>query len=317
MAEEAYDLIIVGSGAAGLAAGIYAGRYKMSTLIIGKEFGGETATAGTIFNYPGAKAVDGYELMKTMKDQAKDVGARIMDGEVGDIKKENGRFEIVLAEKKYYGNAIILTMGAKRRRLGLPKELELTGRGVNYCVTCDGPLYGNSIVGMVGGGDASVKGIIDLANYGAKKMYLIVRGKDLRAEPINSDEMKALGDKVEILFETSVTEFLVGTDGKLSGVKLNKPYNGSDILTVDGLFVEIGAEPNSGLVKNLGVELDERGYLKVDNLMSTNVDGVYAAGDATNFFGAFKQDITAAAGGAVAATSAYNYYKKNANKTTN
>ncbi len=308
--DNVYDVLVIGSGAAGLSAGIYAGRYKMKVLVIGKDFGGETATAGPIWNYPGAKGVDGYALMKTMREQAFDVGVDIIDGEVIGIRKEQRRFEVNLKDKKYYGNTVILAMGARRRRLGLPKEDTLTGNGVHYCVTCDGPIYNGKIIAMVGGGDASVKGVIDIAAY-AEKIYFIVRAKELlKAEPINYEEMKKLGNKVEILFETEVKELLTNDQNKFAGVKLSRPYNQSEILKVDALFVEIGAESNSGLAKGLGIELDERGYIKTNNLMATNIDGVYAAGDTTNFFGLFKQDITAAAMGAVAATSAYNYFKK-------
>ncbi|MBI3046661.1 MAG: FAD-dependent oxidoreductase [Candidatus Harrisonbacteria bacterium] len=301
-----YDLIIIGSGAAGLSAGIYAGRYRTRALVIGKEFGGETAKAGAIENYPGFQSVDGYELMDLMKQQAAKLNVEMLDAEVTSVTRQGHCFSVIADKKTYEANAIIFAVGAERRRLGLPNEKELTGRGVHYCVTCDGPVYTGKTIAMVGGGDASVKGVNLAAEY-VKKLFLIVRGKEVTAEPINLEHLKKLGDKVEIILETEVKE-LIGKN-KLEKLILSRPYKGSAELIVDGLFVEIGAIPNVELAKSLGVELDERGYIKTDNMMQTNVDGVFAAGDAVNHFGLFKQDITAAAMGAVAATSAYNDHK--------
>ncbi|PIR82370.1 thioredoxin reductase [Candidatus Kaiserbacteria bacterium CG10_big_fil_rev_8_21_14_0_10_59_10] len=298
-----YDLVIIGSGAAGLGAALYSGRYRLRTLVLGKEFGGETAKAGTIENYPGTPAIDGYELMSVMKKQAGALGVEFVSAEATRVSRQAHCFEVHASDAAYQAHAIILATGAERRRLGLPNEKELTGRGVHYCVTCDGPVYGGKKIAMVGGGDASVKGAILAAEY-VDKLFLIVRGKDVTAEPINLEKMKALGDKIEVLLGTEVAE-IVGKD-KLEKVVLSRPFKGSHELVVDGLFVEIGAMPNVELATVLGVGLDERGHIKVDNMMRTNIDGVFAAGDAVNHFGAFKQDITAAAMGAVAATSAYN-----------
>lgn len=298
-----YDLIIIGSGAAGLGAALYSGRYRVKTLVIGKEFGGETAKAGTIENYPGVQAIDGYELMGVMKEQAKSLGVETLDEEVTEIKRQEHCFEVCAKKTTHQTHAVIFALGAERRRLGLPNEKELTGKGVHYCVTCDGPVYNGKTIAMAGGGDASVKGAVLAAEY-VNKLFLIVRGKEVTAEPINLERMKNLGDKIEVLLETEVKE-IVGAN-RLEKLKLSRPFKGSDELVVDGLFVEIGASPNVELAKSIGVELDERGYIKTDSMMQTNIDGVFAAGDVVNHFGSFKQDITAAAMGAVAATSAYN-----------
>ena len=301
-----YDLAIIGSGAAGLGAALYAGRYRMKVLVVGKEFGGETAKAGMIENYPGVPAVDGYELMGVMKKQAAALGVEFINAEATGATRQEHCFEVAANKTTYQAHRIIFATGAERRRLGIPNETELTGRGVHYCVTCDGPVYGGKTIAMVGGGDASVKGAVLAAEYAAK-LFLIVRGKEVSAEPINLEKMKSLGSKIEVIPETEVKE-IIG-EKMLEKVRLSRPYNGSEELVIDGLFVEVGAIPNIELAKMLGVELDERGYVKVDNMMQTNIDGVFAAGDAVNHFGAFKQDITAAAMGAVAATSAYNDHK--------
>lgn len=298
-----YDLIIIGSGAAGLAAGIYAGRYRMKTLIIGEKFGGETASAGKIENYPGAKAIDGYDLMGIMRDQIGELAISIDAHQVAAIERQEHCFTISTAENTYEAHAVLFATGAKRRRLNLPNEEALTGRGVHYCVTCDGPVYTGKTIAIAGGGDASIKGVNLAAEY-AKHIFLLVRGKEIAAEPVNYDAMQRLGDKITVLYETEVKE-LAG-EKQLDKILLSKPYQDSSELIVDGLFVEIGAMPETALAQSLGVMLDERGYIKVDNLMRTNIDGVFAAGDAANHFGSFKQDITAAALGAVAATSAYN-----------
>lgn len=301
-----YDLVIIGSGAAGLSAAIYAGRYRMKTLVIGKEFGGETASAGAIENYPGVKTTEGYDLVKTMKEQAESLGMEIAKGEVSAVAHDGHCFSIVTSEKTYESHTLIFASGTERRRLGLPNEKELTGKGVHFCVTCDGPVYAGKTIAIVGGGDASVKGANLAAEY-AKKIYLISRAKELAAEPINLERFKTLGDQVEIITENEVKE-IVG-ENMLKKIVLAHPHKDSQELLVDGLFVEVGAVQNTSLAQSLGVELDERGYVKVDIAMKTNIDGVFAAGDITNHFGAFKQDITAAAQGAVAATAAYNDHK--------
>lgn len=303
-----YDLIAIGSGAAGLSAAVYAGRYNMKTLVIGKEFGGETARAGIIWNYPGFKQIDGYDLMAAMRDQAKDLGAEMAEGEVVSVTKENNIFVLTLKDgTRYETRTVLFALGSERKRLGLPNEHELTSKGIHYCATCDGPLYGGKTIAVVGAGDAAVKAINFIAGY-AEKIYVLVRGNNFRAEPVNVEEMKRLGDKVTILYETEVKA--VHGEKFLTGITLSKAHNGSAELALDGLFVEIGAQPNTVLAKQVGVTLDPLGYIAVDTMMNTNIPGCYGAGDMTNHFGAFKQDITAAALGAVAATSAFDYVKK-------
>jgi len=305
--NEHYDIIIIGSGAAGLSAALYAGRYKMKVFVIGEDFGGATSKAWTIWNYPGVKAIDGFDLMKIMKEQAENVGVKVISDTVTKVTKEASCFLVSTREKLYETTTIILAIGTKRRHLGLPNEKELTGHGIHYCATCDAPLYTGKTIIVVGGGDASVKGV-NLAGEYAGKIYLITMEKELNAEPINLESMKKLGDKVTVIYETTIKE-IIGTD-KFEKVLLSKEYNGTKELVAEGLFVEIGAVPDAELPKMLGVALDDRGYIKTNTMMQTNIHGIYAAGDAVNIFGAFKQDITAACTGAVAATSAYEYKRQ-------
>lgn len=311
--KNIYDLIVVGSGAAGLSAAIYAGRYKMRTLVFGDAFGGYTTIAGPIGNYPGYKEIDGFDLMMNMKEQAEALGAEIKDQKISSVRKPDNCF-IVAAENgdEYHASTIIFATGSEHRTLGLPNEKELTSRGVHYCATCDGPLYNGKTIAMVGGGDSSVKGANLTAEY-AKKIYLITREKEIRAEPINQEQMNALVEagKIEIILENEVVE-IVGVE-HLEKIVLKKPFNGSVDLVIDGLFIEVGATPRSVLALNLGVGLDEKGHIKVTPMMTTDMQGVFAAGDVTPLFGGFKQDITAAAMGAVAATSAYQRHKIHGN----
>lgn len=306
-----YDLIVIGSGAAGLSAALYARRYKMETLVIAGEFGGETSTAGKIENYPGIITIDGGDFMLVMRKQAELVGAKMIEGRVASIEEKDSGFAVKTEKETFEGHTVILAIGSRRRHLGLPNEKELVGKGVHYCWTCDGPLYGGKKVAMVGGGDSSVKGVNFLAEY-ADKIYLIARNKEVAAEPINLEYMKSLGDKVEVLLEHEIKE-IVG-EQKLEKLVLSSPKHEQgkelDDLVVDGIFVEIGFDPDRTFAEQLGLKVDEKGYMVVDNMMKTNVPGVFAAGDATNHFGSFRQDITAAAMGAVAATSAYEYNQK-------
>ena len=305
--NQTYDFAIIGGGAAGLSAGIYAARYLMKTVIIrGKHPGGETATAAWVENYPGFKRIDGYELIQKMEDHAQSTGVELRDGEVIDILKHKHCFDLLLRDGEHsLAKNICFALGASARRLGLPKEKEFTGKGISFCTTCDAPLFKGKEIIIVGGGDSSIKGA-NLAGEYAAKIYVIVRGDKITAEPVNWKRFEKnllKTGKAEILYNTKVKEILGKT--KFEGVRLSKSYSGADILKASGMFVQIGALPNSAMAKKLGVALDEKGYIHVDKFMKTNVDGVFAAGDITDGAGSFRQDIIAAAQGAMAATAAY------------
>ena len=305
MPKETVDVLIIGSGAAGLSAGIYAARYNLKALIIGEEFGGATTTAWTVENYPGYISIDGFDLMMKMKEQAQALGVEVRDGKVTELRQEGDCFVAVTDKGEVGATTVILATGSARRKLNLPNEKELNGKGIHYCTTCDSPLYKGKTIGIVGGGDASVKGA-NLAAQFAKKIYLITRRKDdLRGEPANLETMKKFGEKIKIVFDTNV-KAINGKD-HLESITLTNLLNGSDTLVLDGLFVVIGAEPSNALAKQVGVELDTMGYVEVDPMMRTNVKGVFVAGDVTNETGHFKQDIVSAAQGSIAATSCYEH----------
>lgn len=305
---ETYDTVVVGSGVAGLSAGIYAARYRMKTLVIGAELGGATTTAWTIENYPGFKEIDGYDLVVKMKEQAEGVGVEVRDGKVAALRKEGGCFVLQTARGELGAQTVILTTGTARRRIGLPNERALNGKGIHYCTTCDSPLYKGKVIAIVGGGDASIKGA-NLAGQHAARVYFITREVKLSGEPVNLDRMKRFGDKVKVYYQTEVKQ-INGKD-RLESIEVTKPIEGSTTLKLDGLFIEIGALPNNALAKQVGVALDKDGYVETNEMMETNVPGVLCAGDLSNETGHFKQDIVAAAQGALAATSAYEHINKN------
>lgn len=297
------DILVIGSGMAGLSAAIYAARYNLETLVIGHEFGGATSTAWIIENYPGYLTIDGYDLMMKLKEQAEKTGAKVMTDRVAKLEKKGDHFIVTTDEgQTFEAKTVILACGAARKKLNLPREDEFAlGKGVHYCTTCDGPLYKGKTVGVVGGGDSAVKGIKLAVQY-ADKIHWFIRGDQIKAEPFNYEKITHYFDnKIFVHYNTQVTE-LLGSK-RLEAVKLNS----KEELPLDGLFVEIGANPEVELAHQLGVTLDEFGFVKVDTMMETNVAGLYAAGDVTNFFGHFKQDITAAAMGSVAATSAFRH----------
>ena len=306
-----YDVAIVGQGAAGYSAALYAARYQIHPVVLGGTFGGETATGGLIENYPGFPEIDGFELMLKFREQAEKYEVPIVDENVASIARVGDCFVLTTDEDNTYRTAsVLLAVGRERRKLELEHEDEWTGKGVSYCSTCDAPLHRDNVVGVVGGGDAAVKGAVLLGKY-ARQVYVIYRGdRFTRPEAANLRQMEN-SPNVQSLFNTNVVE-LKGEDG-LSGVVLDSQVNGSNELSLDGLFIEIGADPRGELAKQLGAALNELGEIKVDNRGRTSVEGVFAAGDVTDASGDLKQTITAAAQGAVAATTAYAYISAHGN----
>lgn len=297
------DVAIIGSGMSGLSAALYAGRYELSTVVIGAEFGGATSSAWTIENYPGFKEIDGFDLMMKVKEQVEALGVKVNADKIVKIEKIADGFKLTGEEQTLEAKTVIFAHGAARRKLNLPKEDDFSqGKGVHYCTTCDGPLYKGKMIAIIGGGDAAVKGA-NLAVQYAEKIHIFEITDSLKGEPINLARLQPHIDagKVELHLKTQVTEIL--GDDRVSGLKTKT----GEKFDVSGIFVEIGAVPEMELVESIGVKLDDRGYIAVNNQMETNIPGTYASGDCTNFFGHFKQDVTAAAMGSVAATSAFNF----------
>src|SRR4030043_1146704 len=307
------DLIIIGAGVAGMTASIYASRYKINHLLIGETPGGQGTLAGTVENYPGYLAIPGPELMQKLIEQVKKYDVEIKQEKVGGLEKNEKGFEVKTDKGAYQAGTLILAMGASYRSLNIPGEDQLIGKGVSYCTSCDIPLFKEKTVVFIGGGDSAVTSAIHAAKFAAK-VYLIHRRDEYRAEPAWVEKMKQTG-KVEEILSNEVKE-IKGTE-KVESLILKNPYKDIQGLRVDGVFVGFGQVPISSLVKLLGIELDEGGYIKVNPSMETNLPGVFAAGDIAAFQGGilFRQFITAASDGARAAASVYQYLHQGAMPT--
>ena len=298
-----YDLIIVGAGPAGLSAAIYASRYNLNALVVGDELGGMAAEAYKVENYPGFKSVSGMELMNKFKEQIKGL-VDIKQEKIIELKKEDN-FAITTKENIYKSKTVIIASGTKRRKLNIKGEKEFLGKGVSYCATCDATFFKDKIVGVVGGNDAAAMSALLLAEY-AKRVFIIYRKEKIRAEPLRVSQLEK-NKKITIINNTNV--IAVNGDKMMSSVTLDREFNKSKELAFDGLFIEIGSVPSTVLTKKLGIELDEEGYIIIDSTQKTNVDGFYAAGDITTNSNKFRQIITAASEGAIAAHSVYGFLK--------
>ena len=304
--EDIKDIAIIGCGPAGYSASIYASRYKLSNIIFGKIAGGTATTAHSICNYPGFIEISGMELGQKMQEQAKENGGEMLAESVTDIKKDGDVFTLTTDNnKEYKAKTVILCTGTDRSKLKLPDEDRFLGKGLSYCATCDAMFYRNKTVAVIGSSDAAITSAILLGDI-AKQVYVICMAPELKGDEIRIEKIKNK-ENIDILYSTLVTG-LVG-DNKLEKIKLSKEYNGSKELELNGLFVEIGSEPNNLLPNKLGVETDKQGYIVVDGQQKTNIDGVWAAGDCTTNSNKLKQVVTACAEGAVASNSIQEYLK--------
>lgn len=290
-----YDMIIIGAGPAGLTAGIYAARYKLKALVIGKTLGGLAGTAHEVCNFPSYERISGAKLMFEMIEQAKKAGVEIKNEEVRDVKKLKDEFEITTIKNKYTAKKIILATGLERKKLGLDREKELIGKGVSYCATCDANFYKDGTVAVIGGGDAALSTALTLSKF-AKIVYLIYRQNIFYRAKKSVIESVMDSNKIKTIMDSAVTK-LIGKE-HLEEVEIND----KDKLKVDGLFIEVGSIPGIELAEKLKLQL-ERGYIKVDKRQKTNAEGVFAAGDVTT--NPLKQIVTACSEGAIAADSAY------------
>ncbi len=294
-----YDLLIIGQGISGLTASIYASRYKVSHVVIGKELGGVIVDALQVENYPGFPRISGLDLMQRVTDHAKGFGTQIIDDEVLDVERSGDVFLVKTAKERYEARMILFASGRRKRRLDAKNEPKFRGKGVAYCATCDAPFYTGKTVAVVGGSDAALLSIILLSEF-ASRIYVIYRGDRIRGDQLNVARVER-DPKVLFIYNTHVRE-LQGWD-HVEKIILD---NGKE-LKVDAVFVEIGSDPETRMAKKLGVYTDEKGYIFVDKLMATNVPGIFASGDITNASEDFKQLVSAAGQGAIAAYSAYNH----------
>jgi len=308
---EKYDLIILGAGGAGLAAAMYGARLGLKVLNLGFSHGSEMPVGGVITttniveNYPGFVKLTGTEIAKKIEDHARDYdNVTIKEEKAIEVKKDKNCFQIKTQDSSYTGKTIIFATGTKWRKLEVPGGNEFENKGVAYCALCDGQLFKDKTVAVVGGSDAAAKDALVLAEH-AKKVYIIYRKEKIRAEPINVERVEK-NKKIEIINNTNVTE--IKGSQLLESVILDKQYNGSDELKLNGLFIAIGHIILSDLAKPLGVKLNKKGEIIINHKdSSTNVSGIFAAGDVADK--PFKQLITGVAEGCTAAHSAYEYIK--------
>lgn len=305
---DIYDLVIIGSGPAGMAAAIYAQRAMLKTVVLEKDVpGGQVINTYEVDNYPGIPDITGFELSTKMREHAEKLGIEIKSEEVTDLLLDTTVKKVKTTVDEYSTKAVIMATGARWRKLGVKGEKELTGRGVSYCATCDGAFFRNRNVAVVGGGDVAVEDAIFLARM-CKKVYLIHRRDELRAVKILQDSLlKHDEEKVEILWNSELKEVIGKDQVEKISILNNKTHETSE-LEVDGVFIGIGTEPNSQLIKQK-VDCDEKGYVITDESCETSVRGVFAAGDIRQK--TLRQIITAAADGATSVYSAERYILEN------
>ncbi len=303
-----YDLIIIGSGPAGLAAAVYAQRAKLDTLVVEKAMvsGGQVLTTYEVDNYPGLPGIGGYDLGIKFREHADRLGARFVEDEVLNIQ-DGGKGAIkgvVCQGNTYEARSLILATGAVHRKLGVPGEEELAGAGVSYCATCDGAFFRNKVTAVIGGGDVAVEDAIFLARM-CSKVYLIHRRNELRAAKSLQENLLSL-DNVEVIWDT-VADSING-DGMVKSLSLTNVKNGQKReLDVQGVFIAVGITPESRAFEGL-VDMDH-GYIRAGEDTVTSAPGIFAAGDVRTK--PLRQIITAAADGANAITSVERYLVEN------
>lgn len=297
------DLIIIGAGSAGLTAALYAGRFRMDTLVFERmNAGGQILLSPSIDNYPGFPAGLGTdELIDRFRKQAEEVGIEIQDKDVQDVKNSSNGFLVKTTEGDFEAKAVIIATGAQPKRLDVEGELRLTGKGVSYCGTCDGPLFKEKEIVVIGGGDRAIEDALFLAGY-AKKVTIIHRRNELRASMILVEKAKA-DPKIHFSLE-SVVEEIIG-ENKVEAVRIkNVKTAAKSLIPCHGVFIFVGILPNTGFLKNL-LDTDEFGFIITDQEMRASQAGVFACGDCRKK--SLYQVITACGDGATAADSAYKY----------
>ena len=296
---EETDLIIVGGGPGGLSASIYGVRNGLSTLVLEKGMcGGLVGEAPWVENYLGYPGKKGMELVELFKEHASRYATIHELEDVLDIERSDDRFHIITDKERYVTRALILATGSRHSKLGVEGEEELAGKGVSYCATCDGYFFRNKQILVVGGGNTAVMDAIHLHDIGCS-VKLIHRKDELRAECSLKDILKERG--IEVIWNSEVIRIL-GSNVTTGVLIRDNVDGGTRQMDLDGVFISIGEVPNNHLAMKIGVELDEKGYVRTDKFQRTNIDRVYAVGD---IGGGVKQIIVACGEGAVAALAAY------------
>jgi thioredoxin-disulfide reductase len=294
-----YDLIIVGGGLAGITAAIYAARKEMNFIIISPEFGGEIANTPYVENWPGIKTISGMDLAQNYIEHMKSLNVKIVEDFVTEVAKNGETFTVKTYGDTFESKTILWATGSKYRELKVPGEEQFKGRGVTYCSTCDGPLFKNKTVAVVGAGNNGLTSAIYMSNI-AKKVYIINKNPVLKGDPILAE--KLLNNKnVEIINNARVKE--IKGDKLVRSAIIMTPEGEKEII-MDGVIINVGYVPITEPIKNV-VELDQLGYVAVDNKKMTKVQGFFAAGDVVN--NPYKQLVVSASDGCTAALGAFDY----------
>lgn len=311
--DQIFDTIIIGGGPAGVAAGVYAARKEMKTLLIAESFGGQSIVSGSIENWIGEKNITGVELAKKLEEHIKAYpqNVQILEGERATVvtalkspdPKKEYHFEVKTGSGGIYlGQTVIIASGARRKKLGVPGEDQFSGKGVSYCSTCDAPLFRNKKVAVVGGGNAGLEAVHDLIRFAAE-IYLIANTGTITGDPATYDEVKSDPKLKSVILGVSVKE-IIG-DQFVRGLKYLDPRGVQQSMEVEGVFVEIGSTPNSELVRGW-VDMNSHGEIIIDaKHATTSQPGIFACGDVTD--DPYKQNNISVGDGVRAALAAYNY----------
>ena len=296
-----YDIIIVGAGPAGLTAAIYAGRVNKKVLVLeAKTYGGQIINTPDIENYPVEEHISGFNFATKIYNQAKNLGAEIVFEKVIEIKDLGKEKEVVTNKNTYKTKTIILATGSENRKLGLPNEDELVGKGISYCATCDGAFYRKKTVAVVGGGNTALEDALYLSNL-VEKVYLIHRRDEFRGEETTVNKLKEKAN-VEFIYNSNVTK--LNANERLESIEVTNKDGSIQTINVDGLFVAVGRIPENQNFAKV-INLDESGYIVAGEDCHTNIDGIFVAGD--NRVKEVRQLVTATSDGAIAATEAIKY----------
>ena len=296
-----YDSIIIGGGPAGLTAAIYLARKKMNILLLSSEFGGQTAKAAGIENYPGFIKISGAELIAKTLEQIQALEVENKNEEVKSVEKNENGFKVLTKDQTYQTRSVVICSGKTHRKLNVPGEDEFVGKGVSYCATCDAPLFKDKTVVVIGGGNSAMDAATEIEKY-AQKVFVLAVTSELQCDAVLKERFEK-SEKGKIIYNAQTTE--VYGDGFIKGLKYKDQGSGEIVdLACDGIFVEIGWTPSTDFVKDL-LKISELKEIEVDQNGATSVSGIFSAGDVTNT--PFKQIVIASGDGAKAALSAWKY----------
>jgi thioredoxin reductase (NADPH) len=304
--EKIYDVIIAGAGPAGMTAAVYTSRANLSTLMIERGMpGGQMANTEDVENYPGFESILGPDLSTKMFEHAKKFGAEYAYGDIKEIIDNGDTKTVVAGSKQYKAYSVIISAGAEYKKVGVPGEKELSGRGVSYCAVCDGAFFKQKELYVIGGGDSAVEEGVYLTRF-ASKVTIVHRRDELRAQKILQDRAFA-NEKIDFIWNHTIKS-INDKDGKVGSVTLVSTQNGEEQeLPADGVFIYIGMIPLSKPFSNLGIT-NENGYIETNELMETKVPGIFAAGDIREK--TLRQIVTATGDGSIAAQSAQHYIEE-------